>query len=199
MARNRPAGQTDSKLSQLRIIGGQWRGRKLSFHATPGLRPTTDRIRETVFNWLAPFLQDARCADLFAGSGALGLEALSRGAAYCDFVDTSASAVSNITEHLAMLSAQDRGLCTRAQASDFLGKARPPYDIIFVDPPFDDGLAGETLALLTKYQALPADGLVYLETSSRDTAPEIPPDWTVFRQKSSGGVNYQLLLAGEQT
>ena len=77
------------KSSQLRIIGGRWRGRKLSFRPAEGLRPTTDRVRETLFNWLQPVIVGARCADLFAGSGALGLEALSRGAAHCDFVDTS--------------------------------------------------------------------------------------------------------------
>ena len=197
MAGTKPGGQSDKKLSQLRIIGGQWRGRKLSFHATPGLRPTTDRIRETVFNWLAPFLQDARCADLFAGSGTLGLEALSRGAAHCDFVDTSASAVTSITAHLALLSARDRGQCARATASDFIGKARMPYDIVFVDPPFDDDLANGILALLAELRQLQSGGLIYLETSSRKAAPELPPGWTVFRQKSSGGVSYQLLLAGE--
>jgi len=198
MARNRPGGQTDSKLSQLRIIGGQWRGRKLSFSATPGLRPTTDRIRETVFNWLAPFIQDARCADLFAGSGALGLEALSRGAAHCDFIDSNAAAITSINAHLAQLEARNRGQSTRTTASDFIGKDLAPYDIVFVDPPFDDGLANGTLALLAEHQRLQPGGLVYLETSSGEAAPELPRGWSVFRQKSSGGVSYQLLLAGEQ-
>ena len=82
-------GKPTVKPSTLRIIGGQWRGRRLTFTPAEGLRPTTDRVRETLFNWLAPAIHGARCLDLFAGSGALGLEALSRGAASCDFVDTS--------------------------------------------------------------------------------------------------------------
>ena len=90
------AGRRGGKQGQLRIIVGQWRGRKLAFPATHGLRPTTDRVRETLFNWLAPHIRDSRCADLFAGSGALGLEALSRGALHCDFVDTSGPALRQI-------------------------------------------------------------------------------------------------------
>ena len=94
------SGKDAGKRGQLRIIGGQWRGRRLSFTPEEGLRPTTDRVRETLFNWLAPYLHGARCADLFAGSGALGLEALSRGAGYCDFVDASPSVIAQISAHL---------------------------------------------------------------------------------------------------
>ena len=91
--------------SQLRIIGGQWRGRKLPFPDRPGLRPTGDRIRETLFNWLEPHLQTAKCLDLFAGSGALGIEALSRGAAHCDFVDADQEAITAVGHHLNTLDA----------------------------------------------------------------------------------------------
>src|SRR5438128_11334310 len=89
---------------ELRIIGGEWRGRKLRFPALPGLRPSPDRVRETLFNWLAPEIYGARCLDLFAGSGALGLEALSRGAAFCQFVDSAALATQRIEQHLTLLS-----------------------------------------------------------------------------------------------
>jgi 16S rRNA (guanine966-N2)-methyltransferase len=195
MARKGPGRQADIKLSHLRIIGGQWRGRKLAFHAAPGLRPTTDRIRETVFNWLAPFLHDARCADLFAGSGALGLEALSRGAGYCDFVDTNPGALADIGEHLARLAAEDRGRCTKAAAGDFIPSANEPYDIVFVDPPFSAGLAGGTLALLAGSERLTPGALVYLETAKDEPEPPLPDGWSVFREKQSGGVSYRLLAA----
>jgi len=199
MARKNPGRQADTKPSRLRIIGGQWRGRKLTFHATPGLRPTTDRIRETLFNWLTPFLQDARCADLFAGSGALGLEALSRSAGYCDFVDTNPGALSDIGEHLTLLSARERGRCTNAAAADFIARDNEPYDIVFVDPPFAAGLAGGTLALLASSELLTPDGLVYLETAKDEPEPPLPDGWAVFRQKQSGGVSYRLLAASRPT
>ena len=109
MASSKSTGRAASAgRSQLRIIGGQWRGRKLTFTPAEGLRPTTDRVRETLFNWLAPFIFGARCADLFAGSGALGLEALSRGAAHCDFVDSAKAAGRQIAGHLETLGASDR-------------------------------------------------------------------------------------------
>jgi 16S rRNA (guanine966-N2)-methyltransferase len=94
------SGKDTRKLHQVRIIGGQWRGRKLSFTPADGLRPTGDRIRETLFNWLAPTIEGARCVDLFTGSGALGLEALSRGAIHCDFVDSSNATLSQVSDHL---------------------------------------------------------------------------------------------------
>ena len=199
MARKSPGRQADTKPGHLRIIGGQWRGRKLTFHAAPGLRPTTDRIRETLFNWLAPFLHDARCADLFAGSGALGLEALSRGASSCDFVDTNPGALANIGEHLALLAARDRGHCTKAAAGDFIASANEPYDIVFVDPPFAAGLASATLALLASSEQLAPDALVYLETAKDEPQPPLPDGWSVFREKQSGGVSYRLLAAGRPT
>src|SRR5262245_61730145 len=97
--------------SEVRIIGGAWRGRKLSLTPADGLRPTGDRIRETLFNWLSPHLNGARCADLFTGSGALGLEALSRGAAHCDFVDSASRVISSVQQHLATFGASDRARC----------------------------------------------------------------------------------------
>ena len=199
MARKSSGRQAAIKPSHLRIIGGQWRGRKLTFHAAPGLRPTTDRIRETLFNWLAPFLHDARCADLFAGSGALGLEALSRGASSCDFVDTNPGALADIGENLALLAARDRGRCTKAAAGDFIASANEPYDIVFVDPPFAAGLAGATLALLASSEQLAPDALVYLETAKDEPQPPLPDGWSVFREKQSGGVSYRLLAAGRPT
>lgn len=190
MARKKP---TRAASGQLRIIGGQWRGRKLSFRAAPGLRPTTDRIRETLFNWLAPELADARCADLFAGSGALGLEALSRGAQHCTFIDTNRAALDDIGGHLEVLSATGRGRCLCSTANAFIATADSAYDLIFVDPPFAAGLVDETLNQLAESACLGDRTLVYLETGSDEPSPQLPTGWSVHREKRSGGVNYRLL------
>jgi 16S rRNA (guanine966-N2)-methyltransferase len=180
------------KRSQLRIIGGQWRGRKLSFIPADGLRPTTDRIRETLFNWLAPCLHDARCADLFAGSGALGLEALSRGAAHCDFVDTSSGTLAQIGRHLTQLGASERAQCHAMPAESFLGTPRPPFDIVFIDPPFDRDLAAPVCNLLAERRLLTANALVYVETGAGEPCPGVPQHWRLHREKSTGGVAYRL-------
>ena len=148
-------GKAAAGPSQLRIIGGQWRGRKLRFDPAPGLRPTTDRIRETLFNWLAPEIHGARCADLFAGSGALGLEALSRGAALCDFVDTSPAALRQLQAHLEVLDALDRGHCHAGPAEQFLAAADSVYDLVFIDPPFGESLVEPTCRQLSDSSGQP--------------------------------------------
>jgi 16S rRNA (guanine966-N2)-methyltransferase len=190
------AGRRGGKQGQLRIIGGQWRGRKLAFPATEGLRPTTDRVRETLFNWLAPHLRDSRCADLFAGSGALGLEALSRGALYCDFVDTSGPALRQIRAHLETLDATRHAACHALSAQQFLQMDREPYDIVFIDPPFGAGLAGPTCALLDQRRLLAEEALVYLETAANEPCPQLPRHWSAHREKTAGGVSYRLFLTG---
>lgn len=179
--------------SELRIIGGQWRSRKLAFVPADGLRPTTDRIRETLFNWLAPIVQGSRCADLFAGSGALGLEALSRGAAHCDFVDTSPTALNQITGHLATLGATSRGACHRGAAEAYLAAASTPLDIVFIDPPFERNLVQGICQLLSTSALLAPEAWVYLETPADQVLPELPGNWVVHRDKVAGGVAYRLL------
>ena len=180
--------------SQLRIIGGRWRGRKLVFAPVQGLRPTPDRVRETLFNWLAPFVHGARCVDLFAGSGALGLEALSRGAAYCDFVDSSERALRQIEAHLAMLDARDQGQCHAMSALQFLHSAETGYDIVFIDPPFDSDLLVPACALLAGRQLLNEGALVYTESAAGDGAPLVPPGWNLRREKRAGGVGFRLFV-----
>ncbi|MEE4144169.1 MAG: 16S rRNA (guanine(966)-N(2))-methyltransferase RsmD [Halieaceae bacterium] len=185
-------GKATVKPGTLRIIGGQWRGRRLAFTPAEGLRPTTDRVRETLFNWLAPSIHGARCLDLFAGSGALGLEALSRGAASCDFVDTSATALRQIEQHLRLLQAETRARCHPVAASTFLQGARDGYDIIFIDPPFGKALVDPVCARLSA-AALVADGaLVYVETAARDPLPTVPANCRLHREKVAGEVCYRL-------
>lgn len=191
------SGERSGKPHQLRIIGGKWRGRKLAFTPAEGLRPTADRVRETLFNWLAPHIQDARCADLFAGSGALGLEALSRGAAHCDFVDTSAAALARVGDHLATLNATADGKCHLTPAAQFLQAASEPYDIVFIDPPFNRQLVAPTCALLAQSQLLGVGALVYIETAATEPPPDVPPGWAAHRDKVAGGVAYRLFTVGQ--
>lgn len=181
---------------QVRIIGGEWRGRKLAFDAAEGLRPTGDRVRETLFNWLAPEIAGARCADLFAGTGALGLEALSRGAEHCDFVDRSRAVIERVTEHLETLGARDRADCHQAAALEFLERAHTPYDIVFIDPPFSLDLAADVVAALSRGQLLRDAALVYIESGAGSPPPDVPGDWRLHRDKVAGAVAYRLFLVG---
>jgi 16S rRNA (guanine966-N2)-methyltransferase len=187
-------GKRNGQQHQLRIIGGQWRGRKLSFTPAEGLRPTGDRIRETVFNWLGADIPGARCADLFAGSGALGLEALSRGADCCDFVDTSRSVISQIERHLETLEARNSGRCHTLPAEQFLKGHREPFDIVFIDPPFNQHLVSPICMALERDQLLSRNALIYIETGAKEPAPEVPVDWHPHREKISGGVAYRLFI-----
>ncbi|MEZ5502073.1 MAG: 16S rRNA (guanine(966)-N(2))-methyltransferase RsmD [Halioglobus sp.] len=180
------------KQGQVRIIGGQWRGRKLAFTPAEGLRPTGDRIRETLFNWLAPCIRGARCVDLFAGSGALGLEALSRGAAHCDFVDSSRATLAQVRAHLVTLEAQDRASCHAVCAQQFLQAATAVYDIVFLDPPFRLQLVEGICSTLAQRRLLGDAALVYIESGADEPPPVVPPSWKLHREKISGGVTYRL-------
>lgn len=178
---------------RVRIIGGAWRSRIVSFPAARGLRPTPDRVRETLFNWLGQDLSGRRCLDLFAGSGALGFEALSRGAAEAVFVECSRAVTDALGENAARLGA---GGC-RVVAGDALHFLRDPgagrFDVVFVDPPYDSELVAAALARLP---ALLAPGaVVYVES---DEPIDPGPPWRVRRQARAGGVHYRLLEIGEE-
>ena len=177
--------------SKLRVIGGDWRGRTLRFTAKDGLRPTTDRVRETLFNWLAPRVGGARCLDMFAGSGALGLEALSRGAKSCDFVESQRTAAQAIQGHLALLQATTRGHVINTDALAFTGGYQ--YDIVFIDPPFADHLQQKALMWLLDNNMLTDDARIYLEFNNKDPEPCIDARVRVLRDKKAGQVRYQLL------
>lgn len=192
MSKPKKSRKGSATVGQLRIIGGSWRGRKLSFPNEEGLRPTGDRVRETLFNWLAPHLNGARCADLFAGSGALGLEALSRGAAYCDFLDTSHAAITRLREHLAVLNAGERGHCHAVNAQQFLTGASDRYDIVFIDPPFRANLVAPTCTALDTAGLLGPHSLVYIESAADEQPPDVPPHWSLHRDKRAGEVAYRL-------
>ena len=181
--------------NRIRIIGGKWRGRKLAVATSPGLRPTPDRARETLFNWLAPHVAGARVLDLFAGTGALGLEALSRGAAHATLVERDGAAVRVLRRHQQMLDANVT--IANADARAFLrqnrGKAErsaldtPRWDLIFLDPPFDSPLLA--LALEDIHPCLAPDGLIYVETDAEFSHP----DFATHRASRAGNVHYGLL------
>ena len=178
---------------QLRVIGGQWRGRKLQFPDRPGLRPTGDRIRETLFNWLEPHLHNAKCLDLFAGSGALGIEALSRGAAHCDFVDADREAITAVDHQLHTLNATECSTVSCDIAAHYLHQINATWDIVFVDPPFDARLGESTLTLLAESDRLAEASRVYFETSRSQPEPVPEGLYDLLREKTTGDVCYRLL------
>jgi 16S rRNA (guanine966-N2)-methyltransferase len=196
MAARKPASSAGhTSRSQLRIIGGSWRGRRIEFEAVPGLRPTPDRVRETLFNWLQPRLAGSRCLDLFCGSGALAIEALSRGAASATLVDVSPTVLREVRHNLDRLGASTAELVT-ADAVAWLGAMRDGrYDIVFIDPPFGGGTAQRCLQLLADSALLAPGARVYLECGAGEAAPELPPGWLLHREKFAGQVAYRLYLA----
>ncbi len=191
--RNQDRGQS----GVLRIIGGEWGGRKLRFRAARGLRPTPDRVRETLFNWLAPRLHGARCLDLFAGSGALGLEALSRGAGFVQFVDSNASSLARIDEHLQALGSTSAN-CRAADALRFLGAPGSAFDIVFLDPPFELDLLEPVSRALEEGGWLAAEAMIYMEAGSREASPALPANWQPHREKVMGDVRFSLFVRTEQ-
>lgn len=147
---------------QLRIIGGQWRSRRLPIVALEGLRPTPDRVRETLFNWLQMPVREAQCLDLFAGSGALGLEALSRGAAEVVLVEKHPKAASTLQANLTTLKATNAQVLNQ-DALEYLNQASTPFDIIFLDPPFHHNWLPKVLDIIQGKQLLNPRGYLYIE------------------------------------
>ncbi|MEJ2454260.1 MAG: 16S rRNA (guanine(966)-N(2))-methyltransferase RsmD [Candidatus Thiodiazotropha sp.] len=182
-----------STASVVRIIGGRHRGRKLPFAEMPGLRPTGDRIRETLFNWLQPVIEGARCLDLFSGSGALGMEAASRGAGRVVMVEKAGSVVRQLERNRELLGL-DQIEIVRADALQFLEQPASPFDIVFLDPPFDNDLLAPLCQRLT-LGWLADEARIYLEEDISRPFPELPEDWLWLKQKTAGRVRYGLAHA----
>lgn len=193
---SRQRRRTRGGQNRLRIIGGQWRGRRLEFPDIPGLRPTPDRVRETLFNWLQAEIIDARCLDLFAGSGALGLEALSRGATGCVFVDENRRATAQIEAHLQTLHC-DGSHIMQMPVHSFLehGPDDTPYDVVFLDPPFAQNLIKTSIDLLEEKGWLALGARIYLETENQLRELPLPADWQLLKEKTSGQVTYRLVAS----
>ena len=191
MSTKRSPSKRHSGGNQLRIIGGQWRGRKLAFPDVEGLRPSGDRVRETLFNWLNFELPGARCLDLFAGSGALGLEALSRGASCATLVEKNSTAARQLRSHCQTLNANAEVVET--DAIHWLHTVTPsaPFDVVFLDPPFAKQLLTPCCELLNRHNWLAPDACIYMECGI-DESPVVPSQWQLHREKRSGQVSYRL-------
>jgi len=177
---------------RLRIIAGRWRGRRWQF-PDGEIRPTGDRVRETLFNWLQPSISGRRCLDLYAGSGALGLEALSRGAAHCVFVDQQAGAIEGLRDLLRDWGA-DPGSAQleHCSAAQFLARPAQPLDLVFLDPPFAAGALAATAMQLEARGWLAPGCLIYLEHPRDADLDGLPPGWQPLRSGTAGAVGYDL-------
>ncbi len=221
--RERPghkSAERGAQTRQLRIIGGAWRGRRFRFPPLPQIRPTPDRVRETLFNWLANRVSGARCLDLFAGSGALGLEALSRGALEVVFVERDGAAARELRSRLTEWGAGGARVEHR-DALHFLSDRAPPrpFDIVFLDPPFatqDEGarsdtpengpsdrrpasLLQSTLGALESGRWLAPGALIYIECAAREGLPALPEGWQLVKAKQAGEVGYHLATRSRET
>lgn len=182
--------------NSVRIIGGTWRGRRVNFADMPGLRPTPDRVRETLFNWLQSTIVGAHCLDLFAGSGALGLEALSRGAKSSVFVEQAQAAARALQVEIGRLGGMTKARVVEMGAARFLRTPGEvygaPFDLVFMDPPFGRDALAEFIPLLDAHDWVKAGGLVYLENEKAAAFPGLPSHWELLKSKSAGEVGYHL-------
>lgn len=184
----------------VRIIGGKWRSRQIKVMSHPGLRPTPDRVRETLFNWLIGKVVDARCLDLFAGSGVLGFEALSRGAKQVIFVDKYVSVVKAIKDTALRLGAMSQCEVVLSDALPWLKRAQDthvaPFDLIFLDPPFASPLLMKSMDLLAKSSLVTNQTLIYMEAPQTIDIDKLPSNWQLLKHKVAGEVAYHLIQGG---
>ena len=178
---------------KVRVIAGQWRGRLLTVPPVAAIRPTPDRVRETVFNWLQPFIAGARVLDLYAGTGVLGIEALSRGARHATFIEQNSLATRALNQQLVIFEAQSRACVHTAsvlQAGSLL--EGHPYDVVFIDPPYDARLLTATLSMLEATGSVHSRTLLYVEQRRKDPE-EVPAGFGVYKHQAYGAVDYSLL------
>ncbi|MBY8035988.1 16S rRNA (guanine(966)-N(2))-methyltransferase RsmD [Vibrio fluvialis] len=189
--RQQNPSQKRAPSGQVRIISGLWRGRKLPVHDAEGLRPTTDRVKETLFNWLAQDIPHAKCLDLFAGSGGLGFESASRQAEKVTMLEMNPQAFVQLKTNIAALKASN----IEAVNTDTLAYLKQPgqaYDVVFIDPPFRQGLLQETVRLLEQNGWLAANAMIYIESEKELPLTELPESWQLYREKLAGQVCYRL-------
>jgi len=177
---------------QVRIISGQWRSRKLPIHDLEGLRPTTDRVRETLFNWLSTDIRGARVLDCFAGSGALSLESLSRYADFALMFELQKSAANQLTKNLQTLNCTNANVVNGDSLQLLTNGTDTGFDVVFIDPPFRKGLAKHTIELLMTHGWLNNDALIYLETENDVADIVLPASWQPLKEKKAGQVSYRL-------
>mgnify|MGYP000851349112 FL=1 len=186
--------QVQNAKGEVRIIAGLWRGRKLPVLNAEGLRPTGDRVKETLFNWLMPYIVDSYCLDCFAGSGSLGFEALSRQAKQVMFLELDKTVANQLKKNLQTLkTTTEQAQVINQNSLEFLKQAQnqPHFDLVFLDPPFHFGLAEQAIMLLSQNNWLRPNALIYVETE-RDKAFTTPENWVLLKEKATGQVSYRL-------
>ena len=199
MARSKTSSSSRStasagKSGTIRLISGQWRGRKLPVHDVEGLRPTTDRVKETLFNWLATDVRHSRCLDVFAGSGSLGFEALSRYASYVMMIEQEPKAARQLQQNLQTLQCTQAQVVCRDALQVLQQPCTEPFELVFLDPPFRKELLSQVIPLLEQQGWLADSALIYLERENEGTPPVIPANWQLLKDKQAGQVCYQLYL-----
>lgn len=190
--RQQTLSQKRSPSGHVRIISGLWRGRKLPVHDAQGLRPTTDRIKETLFNWLAQDIPHAKCLDIFAGSGGLGFECASRQAEQVTMLELNPTAYAQLKTNIATLEATNIH-AINTDAVQYLQQGGQPFDVIFIDPPFRQGLLDQTINLLEQKGWLADHALIYIE-SEKELSIKVPDSWLLHREKVAGQVCYRLFI-----
>ncbi len=188
---SRGANTASGKTGAIRIIAGQWRGRRLPVRHAEGLRPTTDRNKETLFNWLMNDITDARCLDMFAGSGGLGMEALSRYAASCVFFEQDRDNVAQLNANLSALKANAK--VYQGDALSLVTAVPGSFDLVFIDPPFGQSLVQPALNALFDGQKVTDDTLIYLEQEAQHPLPALPDGWGWLKQKATSSLTYGLI------
>jgi 16S rRNA (guanine966-N2)-methyltransferase len=180
--------------NRLRIIGGRWRGSRIAVPPLDAIRPSPDRVRETLFNWLQQQVVGTRCLDLFAGSGALGIEALSRGAAHVTFVDREPQVARHLAQTLERLGGASDAKIVAEDALAFLRREPQPFEIVFLDPPYASGVLDAVCTALAAGWLAP-QAFIYLESPAGQPLPPLPAGWRIHRSKRAGQVGYHLLHA----
>lgn len=195
MNQARKQQNTKAASGNIRIIAGKYRGRKLPVLMAEGLRPTTDRVKETLFNWLMPYIQEANCLDCFAGAGSLGFEALSRGATYVSLVELNKNAAKQLLANKKLIAANNIDVFN-TNILDFLQhKPKTTFDVIFVDPPFRQNLVSQTCHSLEQGW-LNEDALIYVEMEAEGNQ-QLPSNWLLLKEKVAGQVAYRLFQRGD--
>lgn len=190
-----------TKNRKIRIIAGKWKGRQISIGYQSKTRPTTNSIRETLFNWLNPFILNATCLDCFAGSGALGLESLSRGAQKVTFIDKDLTCINKLIQMLLTFREHNSEII-HADCCHWLKKTKKPYNIIFIDPPFHNNIIiYEVILLLENFHHLKKQSWIYIETSKHQNffnTYNIPMHWSLYRKKTTKNITCHLYLRNLQ-
>jgi len=194
MSKLKKQSNKNAAKGNIRIIAGQHRGRKLPVLMADGLRPTTDRVKETVFNWLMPYIQDATCLDCFAGSGGLGFEALSRGAKTVTFVELNKAAAQQLSANKALLNASNIEIHA-TNAINFLQQTQQKFSLVFIDPPFRKGLAQQAAEAISQH-GLTENALIYVEMEVDNNTQVMPKNWQLLKEKVAGQVVYRLYQNG---